>query len=431
MNDKKKSFFLFFLGCFSLTQINIIGYLGISELFAYILSPYLLLKHKNIFTSFGFNRYICLTLLWMGCSLFACLYNGNDFASTLKGTASAYSFFSITICGFLLLYDKPIRLKWYVIGSVASVILSTFILQKGADIYESDKHGLSATEAVVSYKLYWMTLFNHFLLLAPQIAFLKIPLVVSLFLTLTGAGIAIFSGGRSTFSGLIFAFFILLFGKKIKIGRPMINKTILFPLIIILLVSGVIAKKGYTYLAVHGYLGREEQSKYELQTKTGTSPLHLLMAGRSEFFVGFFAALDAPFIGRGYQPLDKKGYRLDYVEKYGDQEDKKRLLRAMKERDLKIPAHSHIIQCWLEYGLGGLVFWCYVLWIIFILFKNNLFVVPEWFGYFALTIPATLWGIFFSPMGYRVNTAIFIVCCLIANSVGDRLWKLKLSGLGM
>ena len=82
-----------------------------------------------------------------------------------------------------------------------------------------------------------------------------------------------------------------------------------------------------------------------------------------------------------------------------------------------IPAHSHLIAFWLYYGIIGLVFWIYVLYLIVIYFKRYVDVVPQWFGYLAVSVSAFAWNVFFSPYGGRIVTPLMICLILFTRAI--------------
>ena len=151
------------------------------------------------------------------------------------------------------------------------------------------------------------------------------------------------------------------------------------------------------------------------------------MAGRSEFFVAMTAILDNPIFGFGPQAEDKMGYRENFIRKYGDAEDFDRYLFFLRQHPDKrrgIPQHSYLTMFWGYAGIIGLIFWIYIFSLIFKFFRRYAHAIPQWYGYFALSIPSFVWGIFFSPYNQRMVEPLLIVCILLARAVA--LGKLRL-----
>ena len=46
-------------------------------------------------------------------------------------------------------------------------------------------------------------------------------------------------------------------------------------------------------------------------------------------------------------------------------------------------------------------------------------VIPQWFGYFAMSIPLFLWDLFFSPLVGRNILDCFFVCLFFAKGIGQ------------
>lgn len=417
---KRNAMWLFLLGCFSITQINVIGYIGISELICYALAPFLFVSEKNALISSGMMKYLMLAIIWAVFAVLTDISHGREWTVVLKGVAPVYCFFSISVCTFALLKKDVRLLKYLLFGVACSFVISTFIFQPGSDRVTQDEvlSGLDAIENRIGYKLYWVAAAENIVPLPVKTAFLSWPLPISIVLVIITAGVSLLSGGRSGFLACLSSVFILAWGGGIRRNRNYAKKGI-FGLLIVLAVSGVLASSIYKLAVTHGLMGEREHKKYDTQIGAGGGPLAVIMRGRGDFFVGLIAALDAPIMGHGSMALDYKGYRVKYLEKYGDDESieymekMNRQTRSTGGMVWKIPAHSHIIQAWMWHGLGGLFFWCYVLFIVLKTFRVGLFVVPELFGYFALSLPSFLWKLLFSPMGDRVGTAVLITSCII------------------
>ena len=197
------------------------------------------------------------------------------------------------------------------------------------------------------------------------------------------------------------------------------KKKIILVAIVLMGAAGLGLKAAYKKLAIGGVLGEEEARKYEQQTSKGSGFISMLVAGRVATFVGLYAALDAPILGHGTHPLDTNGYWNEFVLRYGDDAD-----RAQYESYVAnsagmltlIPDHSHIVAFWLWHGICGLIFWVYAIILIFNTLRKRIYAVPWLVGYFAISIPAFLWNVFFSPFGMRVDeSALFIMCLLVRN----------------
>jgi hypothetical protein len=215
---------------------------------------------------------------------------------------------------------------------------------------------------------------------------------------------------------------IVVGGRGIE-GMKSIKKR--FPIIMIfVLITGMFAKVSYKYAVKEGYLGDAEIEKYAKQTEKGTDILSLIISGRVEFFIGLMAAVDKPLIGQGSQALDLKGYRGYYIGKYGTAEEVERHLRLERANSgfyATIPAHSHLICYWMWHGVTALIFWIYVLYLAVITLRKRLHYIPEWYGYFVISLPVFFWDYFFSPLGLRVNeSALYCAMLYLIKIDNDR-----------
>ena len=168
----------------------------------------------------------------------------------------------------------------------------------------------------------------------------------------------------------------------------------------------------------------------EQQTVGGSGIVQLLIGGRGDSFVGFLAIADSPIFGKGYWARDTEGYNEQFIAKYGTLEDYehyrnfRKYLNSIGVFDRGIPCHSHITSFWLWYGLPGLLFWLYVIYITFRYLKNDAWAVPQWFYWLAAGIPGLMWNVLFSPFHSRVELPLYVVGILIARAV--RLGKYQL-----
>ena len=341
--------------------------------------------------------------------------NGSFAAQVIRGFSVPITIFSASVCIYYNLRKNVDGFKWLLFGIACSSVLSIFVFQRGhAGDLAAEGDTSAAVEAVVGYKLFWANTLMTWLTLPLFVAYLKVPRFYAI---LVMAGLSVFNlhtGGRSMFLVSMFSLVLLIIcGKKVESMR---NVRKAFPFILAaMLALGLTAKYTYQYAVKEGWMGEAEIVKYETQSQKGTGILALLMSGRADFFIGFMAALDKPLIGHGSQALDFNGYAGEFLSKYGtDQEIQEYYRKQIKANGAvrTIQAHSHVICYWMWHGVIALLFWLYVLYLSVITFKNRMDYIPEWFGYFAITLPSFFWDYFFSPFGLRVNECAFY-CALL------------------
>lgn len=422
--NRSSAFLMFIIGMFSLTQVNIGGYLAISEILCLLFGPIMFFNNVRIFKHDRIMPVFWLLFLWLCGAVVADLKAHTSLPAMLRGIAVPIVVMVNLACMYKPLRDDPMNIKWFAIGSFVSSIVSVFVFQAGSDVGATETQGMSAIEATMSYKLFWQARISGLLGLPMSCWYLTFPFGVLILLKIISTGFALFSGGRSAFATSAVAFGLLFLGRQDPQRMKGIKKHFML-LVLILVPSLLLIKAGYGYAARNDYLGYEEKMKYYRQSQGGkTGVLSLLMSGRSEFFVGLIAALDKPFIGHGSHAADVNGYRERFVSQYGSAEDlylyEIALRNAMMRGTLPhIPAHSHIITFWMWHGVFALAFWLYVFWLIGETLVKRLGVYPPYFGYLACGIPGLLWAILFSPFGGRMSVS-FSLCVMLLVRAMDK-----------
>ena len=425
MNNKLNKFILFLIGCFAITQIRIIGYIGISELVLFVLAPYFCIRDWNLLSQHGFTPLIVLSI---GCFVgggVSNYVNRIDFYDAARGMAAPYAIFSIIVCLHHFLYRNIFNVKWLILGCAVSGVVSVFVFQYGAARGEtSDGEFVADAESiehVVSYSLFWFTQFDNWLNLPMKFDYLKIPFVyivgVSIFMPLFAL---LSAGGRSAFLTMTVSYALIFVGGRKQ--KTMLRIRKYFWLLVVLgLLGGGVVKKAYQYAATAGYMGETQLRKYEKQSSRGSGALALLMAGRVDFFAGLTAAIDRPVVGYGSWALDKDGYYERFLSKYGTDEDYELFMSWLKSGNVGyLPGHSNVITAWNWYGIFGLLFWMYVFYLYCLTIRKNLAVVPQWFGYFALVLPGAMWNLFFSPFGQRIPACLVFILCAFVKAIAEK-----------
>lgn len=421
-NNRKNKWALFLIGSFATTQIQFIGFIGISELILFLLAPFYLVSNWKLLKLHGFRTIIILSLLCLIGSFISNYFNNVSFAQAARGVAAPYAIFALIVCLHNFLHANVKNVKWLIFGLAVSSVLSVFFFQYGASRYYQGEmlEGAEATQSVVGYSLFWVSQLSTWLTLPLKIAYFNVPF---LYVVAVGSFLPVFSliqaGGRSGFLVNMIALSLLIIGGQSQQQMLRIRKTFwLFALLGIILVF--MATSIYKYAATKGYMGEEQYQKYEKQSAYGEGPFALLIGGRVESFVGLYAALDKPIIGHGAWAIDKEGYYISFLDKYGTEDDYNAHYRMMiSGRENTIPAHSQMIVFWLWYGVAGLILWLYILWLYILILRKYMAVVPQWYGYLALSLPSALWNIFFSPFGHRINICLLFVVCLFVKALAE------------
>lgn len=419
------SLLLFLIGTFSVTQIRVVGSIGISELPIFILAPFIFVIDYRILRYDGFLPVIWLALLaCVGCCV-SSFCNQTSFPFFLRGFASPYSIFAISVVLHRILRKNLGGLKWFFLGICLSWVINTFFFHSATEEIIAESEG-GGTRGIMASSIFLISRLNGFLMAPIAGWYLQTPLLYSVFTPILWSIYCLFStaSGRSAALGTLGTLAIVLIGQKRRSQMERLRKHFV-PFLFFAIALGLAFKGFYQVAATNGWLGEQAQTKYEQQSKGGRGILALLMGGRGETFVGLFACLDRPLVGHGPWALDTSDYYVNYLAKYGQPEDYDYYVRTMQyyrrigagSRMRLIPAHSHIVVFWLWYGILGLPFWLYVLKLIYDWCRNCPSAIPQWYGYFAVSIPSFLWGIVFSPFGARIQTVTIIVCLLMARAV--------------
>ena len=416
--------FLFGLGL----QLQIIASLSFTELFVFAAAPVLYFKELPYLKRNGIMPFFWLSLaVFLGCVV-SCVANHTEFIFVLRGLAVTSLLPCSVVVGHWMLRKDMNGFKWMLIGGAVSNILSTFFFQKSVEIAQlaEGQTGEAAVDLIMAGPIFWVGRLYGLITAYPTGWYLQCPTIIAVLAPLFMAGFSILTtiSGRSATLGAFASAILVLIGGK---TRESIRKRVCqrFWMLMCLSVLGVwVAKYSYQTAASAGWLGEESRKKYEYQTRGDKSLKAILLGGRMESFCGLIACVDKPIIGFGPWPRDEYGYIEEFLQKYANVEDYMAYLedraKALMQGNTSprmIPAHAYITEFWLWYGIFGLVFWLYVIFILLRYLRQDCWSVPQWFMWLAASIPSYLWGVFFSPWSARVGGIVFVVACLMARAV--------------
>ena len=361
----------------------------------------------------------------------SCLANHTMFDYALRGMATACLLPCCIVVGHWALRKNMNGFKWLIVGGAISEILCTFVFQRSVEVAKAAETVAGSVGGAVGFSdiangpLFWISRLGTFISVPAKGWYLSCPILYSVGAPLFMAGFSMLTtvSGRSAALGAIGTAAFVLIGGKTRMGMKRIGKY--FWMLIFLAVIGAFAAKGaYRIAATSGWLGEGARDKYERQTKGNRSMMALLLGGRMESFAGLLACVDKPLIGFGPWAVDEKGYTEEFLRRFGNAEDYDAYvsIRAYQTgmgmlRFHLIPGHSHITGFWLTYGIGGLLFWFYVIFVLVRYLKQDCWVVPQWFLWLAAAIPGMFWNIFFSPFADRFGSMFFIVAILLSRAV--------------
>lgn len=431
-SHRMASLLLFLLGLGTLTQVYFYGCLALSEIVIFFVAPILFATRYKEFRKMGFCTFVNMLFGVIGALLLSSWYNDTAYPFVVKPLASIYSVFSYFIVLTILLKDNFNGLRWFLIGIFLSSLVTIVAFNPSAQVSESGFSyvGSSEVEDVIEGALFWTEKFKRLVQIPIGGFYYQYPTVAAILTPIAYIIVAASTtvSGRASSVAFIVSGVMILIGRKKRASMGSIGRHFFIYLFVgVLLLFAV--KQGYVFAAKKGILGYDAQSKYERQSRKGSGFLTMLMSGRMGFFTAIPAAVHRPIMGYGPYAEDKEGYASRFVMEYGDEQDVKEYLmneqRAMSVGyRRKIPTHSYIMGAWINYGLFGLIFYLWVLYLLYQHVKKYAAAIPHWYGYFAMLIPYYLWNIFFSPFGNRWEFAMLMTCIFYARAVGKRLVNL-------
>ena len=434
-SHSKYSFLLFLLGLGSCTQIYFFGCIAISELAVFLISPFLYISNYSEMRRLGFTKFLNMVLMVMVSLFVSSWYNHTAFPFVFKSFATIYSVWAYFVVYYKLLKNNLNGLKWMFIGVFISSIISIYAFNPTAQVSESGfaQIGDAEVEDIIGGQLFWLSKFKDLVHIPICGFYFNVPLIASILIPIAYLGVALATtvSGRASSIAIIISGVMIFVGRKKREKMASIGRHFFTYLILGLLVLLAI-KQAYVYAAKNGYLSDKALTKYEHQSAQGEGILSLLMSGRTGFFTAIPAALSRPIVGYGPFARDEEGYAERFILKYGSEQDiaafRMSEHRAMMMGYKKpIPTHSYIMGAWIHYGIGGLIFYVWVLFLIYQHIKKYSAAIPQWYGYFAMMLPYYLWNIFFSPFGYRWQFTLLMSCLFFARAVSNGLLQLPYS----
>lgn len=417
---RKLSILWFVLGLGS--SLQVVFSLSISEFLVVLLAPFIIASEISHMRRTGVLQFFGIAVFLLCGCITSLIVNHAEFYQVIRGVAITGILVCAIVVGHYMLRNHPEGLKWYFWGSVLSGFVCIFVFQRSVEVTMA---GGDDVQAIMSGALFWIQRIGSILITPILASYLRVPLVYAV-----GAPVfmAIFSivtteSGRAATLSFLGAAALVMIGRKKRRSMAALRRH--FLLISFCAVIGVFAvKSAYQWAALNNYLGDKARTKYEHQTAGGTGIVKLLIGGRADAFVGLLAIADSPIFGKGYWAPDTEGYYEEFLSRYGNPDDYETYIETMRYyashgivKDRMISCHSHITSFWVWYGLPGLVFWLYVIYVIFRFLRHDVAVVPQWYYWLAAGVPGLLWHICFSPFNNRIGLPLLVIGMLLARAI--------------
>lgn len=384
--------FLFELG-FGI-NFNIVGRISISELFLLVYTPFIIAKIRwqkakdlRIITM----AYIVLLVA----QIFSEALVSNGLANSLKGLAITV----ISYLHFIFLFYNLTKDKRFILVIVLSQIAMKLVF--GTSFEEQSAEDILAGEAATYLKFYIAPLtILTFLAISVIYQNRNFPMLFSLLgiaFILLGARS---SGGMALFAGMV--------------AYLMEHKNIIPSKRVLVIISLVLLSISYAFYVyyVNLVLSGEITSGNNRQLflcKNPYNPIELLMAGRTEVWVGWQAFMDKFWLGHGSWALDVTGrYQRLMAEMHGAR-------LSIIDFNYQVPAHSVLIAMGMKNGIMAFLILGFIL--IFFLIKG-FFALKKCDIRYALVLSyyifSCFWNALFSPSShFRLTLPISFAIILV------------------
>lgn len=423
---KKLTLLWFVLGLGS--RLQVVASLSITEIIVLGLAPIIFFVNHRDMKRDGIMPFFILSLLVVVGCIVASIANRTPPQFILRGLAVTCIISCAIVFSHWILRRDPSGFKWFILALPISVIASTFMLRSSVEMSTLGE----TTQEIMEGPLFWISRVKPIVMAPTQGWYLQTPWGINIIAPLFMAGFSMvvsISGRSAALIALAFAVMVIVGGKT---RRSISRISRHFWMIIIAGICFImIAYVGYKMSAERGWLGEDARRKYDAQTEGGEGGIgRLLLGGRGESFIGLLACRDKPIVGWGPWARDENGYTEEFMLKYGTWEDYQNyvgyqlFLNKCGITDRMLSCHAYITEFWAWYGIWGLLFWLYVIFVLLRYLKQDVAAVPQWFAWVACSIPGVFWGIFFSPFSDRVATPLLVVACLMARAIREGRFKL-------
>ena len=403
--------------------LQVVASLSITELLVLVSAPFVFFKTRNEMKRDGVMPFFWLSLMVIVGCIIASIANKTELPAVIRGMAVTCLVSCSIIVSHYLLRRDPGGFKWFMIGGAISMTLSTFIFKQSVEVTMLG----ASSEEIMGGTLFWIKRLGGFITIPTRGWYLHMPWIVNvttpLFMAIFSISTSV-SGRGSALRSVAFVALVLIGGKTRK-SMSRISRH--FVLMCVVGICGALSMYVlYKTAAKSNWLGDAARVKYERQTHGGQGGIgRLILGGRGESFIGMLACRDKPIVGLGPWAVDRDGYVEEFIERFGTYEDVLNLQRSRMNAARSgvsfgggiIPCHAYITQFWLWYGIFGLLFWVYVIFVLLRFLKQDVSVVPQWFAWLVCAVPSMFWDIFFNPFSERFGVPLFVVACLMARAV--------------
>lgn len=376
--------FLFELG-FGI-KFNIVGEISISELFLLAYTPFIIAKIRWQKTK-ELKTITVAYLVLLAAQIFSEILVSNGLSSSLKGLAITV----VSYLHFIFLFYNLIKDKRVILVIILSQIAMKLFF--GTSFEEQSTEDILAGEAATYLKFYIAPLIILiFLAISVVYKNRNFPILFSLLGVIFIILGARSSGGMALIAGMV----AYLMEHKNLIP----TKSVLVISIVVLLIVSYGFYVYYVNLVLSGEI-TSGNSRQLFICKNPYNPIELLMAGRSEVWVGWQAFMDKFWFGHGAWPYDTTGHyqRLMFMM-HGEKLSPDKL-----SYHFLIPSHSVLIGSGM---MNGVFAFLAMLYIIFYFFKRGILALGSCERKYLLVLSFYVlnlfWNALFSPQSHFRQT---------------------------
>ncbi len=390
----------FLLGIFVHAIVEFGGEITPSFLFILALSPFWLWQWRYDHTSKNIACFyvimIVIQIIW------AIYFSETDKMTQIKGIMVTFSGLLFFLFYYPIIRDKPSLLKWYIFGEfIASFFYIDMIAirEEGGEEEQIWKFQIFPRIVRLTIMLYLFSVNSKFINKTFPIIFVGVGLLG----LLTGAR----SAGLSLLTPGVFFIALQYVKRRTKIKYA-------------LFIGGIALYLIYSQFYVPRVLdGRITGGNTEqlLKVENPRNPFNLLLIGRSDSFVPFYAFFDKPLTGWGLGTSDPD-YKYHYLQQeLVNQEDEFDVNNVVRET---IPGHS----VWGSYSCsyGILMFITIFLFIayIFRLCYRYIYLTGKYKLYCIYLAYAIIWSFLFSPYPTLKTTLSINMAFLVALLISQK-----------
>jgi len=410
--ERRRSILAFLLGVLALTHVRLVGYITLAEIGLLLLGvPYLLLQGRV-----PMNRVAGILLgfcaLWLISALFSDLHSGSPVPMMLRGLSRTFLLFLNTLCFYVLFRQYPRAYRSFCLGVAISAVI---ILKVGRQGDVETMH-LYSGNFPITWETAYVTIFTFAVLGGCSFLWERHPRWSALLLFLAG-GFSLLMGTRSSGAILMAGASVAAYLEfSCRIRQGLLDGKRFLRMLLVISATALLVAGFYVVSARSGLMGEKARSKFEYQANLNG---YFILGARPEFLGGMLAVKDSPVLGHGSWAVDEKMYFAQALELLGYD---KATVEDVASNPSRIPAHSHILEAWVEHGLLATLFWFYVLWVLCRAFRYGFHGSGVLLPILCVQGLFLFWNIFFSPMGNRVLNGAFLALLLVSHEwINSRL----------